>query len=264
VAIEYRWAEGHHDRLPSLAAELVRNEVAVIVAAGGAASALAAKAATSTIPIVVTFGADPVKLGLVASLSRPGGNITGVTFLATELVGKRLDLLRALVPQATTIAFLSQTQDPTAAAQESDIVAAARAMRGQIIDLEIRSDQDFEPAFANAVERGVGAIVVGTYPLFSLNRDRLSALAGHHKIPAIYPNREYVLAGGLISYGPSILDTYRLGGVYVGQILRGAKPADLPFQQSTKIEFVINMKTAKALGLTIPPTLFALADEVIE
>lgn len=191
VAIEFRWANDQLERLPGLAADLVRNKVAVIVAGGGAASALAAKATTSTIPIVVPFGSDPIKLGLVASLSRPGGNITGVTFIATELVGKRLDLLRELVPQATTIGFLSQIPDRMA--QGTDIVAAARAMGRQIVVLEIRSDHDFKPAFASAVERGAGALVAGTYPLFASNRARLATLAAHHKIPTIYPYREYVL-----------------------------------------------------------------------
>jgi putative tryptophan/tyrosine transport system substrate-binding protein len=264
MVIEFRWANDHVERLPALAADLVRNQVAAIVAGGGAASALAAKAATSTIPIILPFGADPIKLGLVASLNRPGGNVTGVTFITTELTGKRLELLCEAVPQAAMIAFLTDPRDPTAEEQGSDIVAAARALGRQMIVLEARSDRDFEAAFATLIERRAGALVIGSYPLFTSNRAKLLGLEARHKIPAIHHYREFAVDGGLMSYGASFADAFRLGGVYVGQILKGAKPADLPFQQSAKFELVINLKTAKALGLKIPITLQVAADEVIE
>jgi putative ABC transport system substrate-binding protein len=250
MVIEFRWANDHVERLPALAADLVRNQVAAIVAGGGAASALAAKAATSTIPIILPFGADPIKLGLVASLNRPGGNVTG--------------LLCEAVPQAAMIAFLTDPRDPTAEEQGSDIVAAARALGRQMIVLEARSDRDFEAAFATLIERRAGALVIGSYPLFTSNRAKLLGLEARHKIPAIHHYREFAVDGGLMSYGASFADAFRLGGVYVGQILKGAKPADLPFQQSAKFELVINLKTAKALGLKIPITLQVAADEVIE
>ena len=264
VAIEQRWAENQLDRLPELAAELVRRQVAVILSGGGAASALAAKAATSTIPIVLAFGSDPVQLGLVASLSRPGGNVTGATFLATELMAKRLDLLRELVPQATTIAYLADTRSVTGQGMLRDMLAAAATLGRQLAVVEARSDRDFEPAFPAFVERQAGALVVGASPLFDSNRDQLVALAARHKLPAIYQAREYALDGGLMSYGASYGDAFRLGGRYVGQILKGANPADLPVEQLSRFELVINMKTAKTLGLDVPPTLLIRADELIE
>lgn len=264
VAIQFRWANDQPGRLPTLAAELVRRRVAVILAGGGAASALSAKAATSTIPIVLALGSDPVQLGLVASLNQPGGNVTGVTFITTELVAKRLDLLRELVPEATTIAFLFDPGNPTAKGQMSDMLAAAQALGQRLVVLEARSDHDFERAFTTLAERRAGALVVGAFQLFTSNSDKLVALAARYKIPAIYQHREFALNGGLISYGASIVDAYRQGGLYVGQILKGENPGDLPVQQSTKVELVINLRTAQALGITIPPTLLVRADEVIE
>ena len=265
AAIEYRWANDENDRLPELAADLVRRRVAVIVLSGGPAPALAAKAATSTIPIVVVLGTDPVRTGLVASLNRPGGNITGVYFLSRELGPKRLDLVRELVPQATTVAYLAEDQR-TEAAEETmrDMLAAAGALGRQLAVVEARSDRDFEPAFATFVERRAGALVVSVGPLFNNHRDQLVALAARHKLPAIYYFRQFTLDGGLMSYGASIGEAFRLGGRYVAQILKGVKPADLPLQQSSRFELVINMKTAKTLGLDVPPTLLIRADELIE
>ena len=264
VAIEFHWANDEPERLPMLAADLVRRRVAMIVAGGGAGPALAAKAATSTIPIVVAFGSDPVKLGLVASLNRPSGNVTGVTFITTELAGKRVDLLRELIPQVTTIAYLSDPRAPTVRPQTSDTLAAARALGRELIVLEARSERDFEPAFATLVERRAGALVVGAFPFFVSNRNRVVALAARYRVPAIYQYREFTIDGGLMSYGANLADAFRQGGSYAGQILKGAKPADLPFQQSTRFELVINLKAAKSLGLEIPPMLLARADEVIE
>jgi putative ABC transport system substrate-binding protein len=266
VAIEYRWAENENNRLPELATDLVRRQVAVIVSGGGAPSALAAKAATSTIPIVLVFGSDPVRLGLVASLSRPGGNITGVTFVTSELVAKRLDLLCELVPQATTIAYLSPETGRTVTTQDMshDMLAAAAKLGRQLVVVEARSDRDYEAAFATFVERRSGALVVGSSSIFDGDRDRLVALAARHKLPAIYQVREYALAGGLMSYGASYGPAFRMGGRYVGQVLKGVKPANLPVEQSSLFEFVINMKTAKALALDVPPTLLIRADELIE
>jgi putative ABC transport system substrate-binding protein len=210
------------------------------------------------------FGADAVRLGLVASLNRPGGNVTGVTFLTTELMAKRLELLCELVPKATTVAYLSGPRSVTRQGMLRDTLAAAGVLGRQIAVVEASSDRDFEPAFATFVERKAGALVVAPNQLFDSNRDQLLALEARHKLPAIYQAREYVLDGGLMSYGASYADAYRVGGLYAGQILKGEKPADLPVQQATKIELVINLKTAKALGLTIPPTLLARADDVIE
>ena len=265
AAIEYRWANDENDRLPELAADLVRRRVAVIVLSGGPAPALAAKAATSTIPIVVVLGTDPVRTGLVASLNRPGGNITGVYFLSRELGPKRLDLVRELVPQATTVAYLAEDQR-TEAAEETmrDMLAAAGALGRQLAVVEARSDRDFEPAFATFVERRAGALVVSVGPLFNNHRHQLVALAARHKLPAIYYFRQFTLDGGLMSYGASIGEAFRLGGRYVAQILKGVKPADLPLQQSSRFELVINMKTAKTLGLKVPPPLLILADDLIE
>jgi putative tryptophan/tyrosine transport system substrate-binding protein len=264
VAIEYRWANNENDQLPELAADLVRRGVALIVTAGGPASALAAKAATSTIPIVLVFGADPVRLGLAAGLNRPGGNVTGVTFLTTELVAKRLELLREMIPQATTVGYLAAPGSGTSEEMLRDTLAAAGVLGRLIAVVEAHSDRDFEPAFAALVERQAGALVVAPSQLFDSNRDRLLALAARHKMPAIYQAREYVLDGGLMSYGASYGEAYRVGGLYVGQILKGEKPADLPVQQATKFELVINLKTAKALGLEVPLSLMIRADEVIE
>jgi putative tryptophan/tyrosine transport system substrate-binding protein len=264
AAIEYRWANDQFDRLPALAAELVGHPVAVIVAGGGPPSTLAAKSATSVLPIVLVTGSDPVALGLVASLNRPGGNITGVTFITSTLASKRLELLHELLPQATRVGYLSDPRMPTAEETTGDVLAAAHVLGQQIVVAEAQSENDFEPAFAMLVQRRVEALLVGAFPLFTRRRDRIVALAARHEIAAIYQNRDYALDGGLMSYGASQAAAFRLGGTYVGQVLRGAKPADLPVQQSTKIELVINLKTAKALGLTIPETLLATADEVIQ
>jgi putative ABC transport system substrate-binding protein len=262
VAIELRSAEGHMDRLPALVADLIHRPVAVIV--GNYNAALAAKAATTTIPIIFATGTDPVRDGIVASLNRPGGNITGVTFLVSVLGAKRLDLLRQFVPKATSIAMLVNPGNPDTEAERRDVQAAAQAIGQQLIILDASSDRDIETAFATFVQRGAGALIVGAGAFMFSNRERLIALAARHALPAIYTDREHARAGGLMSYGPSIEDAYRQTGIYAGQVLKGAKPADLPVMQSTKFEFVINLKTAKSLGLTFHPQLLATADEVIE
>jgi putative ABC transport system substrate-binding protein len=264
VAVEYRWANNQEERVRELAADLVRRQVAVIFVAGGAPTELAAKAATSTIPVVFMAGADPVQLGLVASLNRPGGNVTGVTFLAGELGPKRIQILRELAPEARTFAFLADARFPNVEETADDATAAARALGRQLIVLKVASAPEFDAAFATLVQRQAGALCIGPYPIFSTNRDRLVALAARHKIPTIYFTRDFATDGGLISYGASVVDAYRLCGVYVGQILKGAKPADLPVQTPTRYETVLNLKTAKALGLAIPPSVLAIADEVIE
>ncbi len=265
VAIEYRWAEGEYDRLPALAAELVRRQVAVIAAGGGVAAALAAKAATTTIPIVFSGGGgDPVKLGLVASLNRPGGNVTGVSILTAALGAKRLGLLRELLPSATLIAVLINPTNPNSEIQLKDIEEAARTVGQQIFILYASNERDFDAAFAIIVERRAGALVVGADPYFNSRRDQLAGLAARHAIPAMYEQREFAVAGGLASYGTSLTDSFRQVGDYAGRILKGEKPADLPVMQPTRFELVINLKTATALRLTVPPTLLARADEVIE
>jgi putative ABC transport system substrate-binding protein len=262
MEIDFRWTN-FRERLRSLAEDLVRNQVAVIVAAAGPGPPLAAKAATSTIPIVFAYsGGDPVGLGLVKSLNRPGGNITGVIYLSVNLGGKRLNLLRDLVPQATTVAFLTDLGNDDE--QTNDMLAAAHALGRQLIVLTIRSSRDIEEAFSSLVERGAGALIIGVSPFLVANRDKILALAAQHMIPAIYPFRQYALNGGLMSYGGDLRSSYHQAGVYVGRILKGAKPADLAVQRSTRFELVINLKTAKALRLTIPPLLLAQADEVIE
>ena len=262
VAIELRSAEGHLDRLPALVADLIHRPVAVIV--GNHNAAVAAKAATATMPIIFATGSDPVRDGIVASLNRPGGNITGVTFLVSGLGAKRLDLLRQFVPKATSIGLLVNPGNPDTEAERKDVQAAAQNIGQQLIIMDASSDRDIETAFATFVQRGVGAIIVGVGAFFYSNRKRLIALAARHSLPAIYADRENARAGGLMSYGPSIEDAYRQTGIYAGQILKGAKPADLPVMQSTKFEFVINLKTAKSLRLTFHPQLLATADEVIE
>ena len=264
VAIEYRWAEGQYDRLPALAVDLVRRGVAVLATTGGEPSALAAKAATSTIPIVFTVGGDPVKIGLVASLNRPGGNATGVSLLTTVPEAKRLGLLYELVPNAALIGVLINPNYQGAEAQSREVQDAARAIDRPIEIAMAGNDRQLEAAFGTLVQQHADALLVGADPFFGTRRDRIIALAAQFKLPAMYQFRDYPVAGGLMSYGINITDGYRQVGVYTGQVLKGAKPADLPIHQSIKFEFIINLKSAKALGLEIPPSLSARADEVIE
>ena len=256
VVIEYRWAEGHYDRLSTLAADLVRRQVAVIAATGGTPSARAAKAATTTIPIVFV-AADPVRDGLVASLNRPGGNVTGVSVFSAELAPKRLQLLRELVPKAGKIAALTNP----ASMDEAEAMTRAGL---QLLTITAEAESDFEPAFIQAAQQGVEALLVTADPFFNSRRAQIVALAARHSLPAAYPWREYVEAGGLMSYGTSLAGTYRQVGQYVSRVLKGDKPADLPVQNPIKFDLAINLKTAKALGITIPETLLATADEVIE
>jgi ABC-type uncharacterized transport system substrate-binding protein len=264
VAIESHWAEGQYDRLPAMASELVRRQVAVIIATGGTAPALAAKAATTTIPLVFSVTDDPVELGLVASLARPGGNATGVTFLLAVLGPKQLGLLRELVPAAKRIGLLVNPNNTTSTAQTSDVVAAASSL-GATIDVVRASDsREIEAAFAMLVRDRAEALLVGTDPFFYSRRVQLATLAARHAIPTIYPVRENVEVGGLMSYGTSLSEVYRQVGAYTVRILKGAKPADLPVVRSTKFELVINLPTARALGIEVPPALLAHADEVIE
>jgi putative tryptophan/tyrosine transport system substrate-binding protein len=263
VTIEYRGAEDQNDRLPALAADLVRRRVAGIVA-GGTPEALAAKAATTTIPIVFAIGADPVALGLVASLNRPGANVTGSVALQAELETKRLQLLHELLPNAARFGVLADPASPNIQSRIADLHAAARALDLQLIVVNAGTDSDFEMAFTTFSQHSVGAVLVAGSPLYTVRWEHLAALAARHALPAISISREFVLAGGLISYGGSINVGWRIVGGYAGRILKGEKPADLPVQQVTKIELVVNLKTAKALGLTIPETLLATADEVIQ
>ena len=265
VMVEYHWLEGQYDRLPSLMADLVRRRVAVIATPGCTAAALAAKAATTTIPIVFGVGEDPVKLGLVASLARPGGNATGINFFTAEVVAKRLGLLHDLVPKAVRIAVLvNPANAPTAEATLREIPEAARALGLQIQVLNASTSREIEAAFATLVRDRADALFVAPDGFFISRRVQFATLAARHGIPAAYSVREFVEAGGLMSYGTDILDMYRQVGVYTGQILKGAKPADLPVVQSTKFEFVINLQTARALGLEVPNSMQLLADEVIE
>jgi ABC-type uncharacterized transport system substrate-binding protein len=263
VTIEYRWADGNYDRLPTIAADLVRRKVTVVVATGTPA-ALAAKAASTAIPIVFDTAGDPITLGLVASLNRPGGNATGVSLLNSELVAKRLGLLHDLIPTAKIVGLLVNPKDPRAAAQSKDIQEAAQAVGLQIQVLNAGTQDEIDTAFAGLVQLGAGALVVGTGELFYTRAEQLAALAARHRMPAIYQLRLFAAAGGLLSYGASLTDAYHLAGSYTGRILKGAKPADLPVVRPTKFELVINLKTANALGLAIPPGLLAIADEVIE
>jgi putative tryptophan/tyrosine transport system substrate-binding protein len=264
VAIEYRWAEGRTDRLPALAADLVDRKVDLIAAFGGIASARAAKNATSTIPIVFLIGTDPVADGLVVSFPRPGGNLTGVTLLIEALYAKRLELLSELVSQARVIALLVNPNGMNAEGIIREAQEAARAKRLQLHIWKADSEAEIDAAFANLVQRHADALLVGANPFFDTHRDQLLALAARHAVPAIYAWREFATTGGLISYGASLADVYRQLAIYAGKILKGAKPADLPVQQPTRFELVINLNTAKALGLTVPHSMLMLADEVIE
>jgi putative ABC transport system substrate-binding protein len=264
VAIEYRWAEGHYDRLPALAVELTSRQVAVIVAMGGEPSALAAKAATQSIPIVFNSGGDPVEAGLVASLNRPGGNATGVSMLFVELGPKQLEMLQELVPNTALIALLVNPRFVSAEKEAKDALMAGHALGKQVHIVNASSEGEIGTAFRDLMEHRAGALMVAPDPFFFARREHLVALAAHHAVPAIYFSREFPEAGGLMSYGTSIADVYQQVGVYAGRILKGEKPADLPVVQPTKFELVINLKTARALGLSIPPGLLAIADEVIE
>jgi putative ABC transport system substrate-binding protein len=263
VAIEYRLAEGQYARLPALAAELVQRRVTVMVATGSG-SAPVAKAATATIPVVFVTGVDPIASGLVAGLSRPGGNVTGVSFFTTALEGKRLGLLHELASQATVVAALINPSNPAAEAQTTELEEASRKLGLKLHVVRADNERDFDTAFASLVQHRAGALVVCADAFFFSRRERIVALAAHHAVPAIYEWREFAEAGGLASYGTSLTDAYRQAGAYTGRILKGEKPADLPVMQSTRFEFVINLKSAKALGLEVPPGLSARADEVIE
>ena len=263
ITIEYRWAEGHYDRLPALAADLVRRQVSVIAATSTPANIIA-KGATSTIPIVFTTSSNPVELGLVTNLSRPGGNVTGAATLNVELGPKRQELLHALVPTATSIVALVNQTNANVETLWRDVQASARALGQEVLIESARTEADIDAIFARLAQRRAGALLVDTDAFLFSRRNQLIALAKQYRVPAIFDRREFVAAGGLMSYGGSVTEVYHLAGIYTGRILKGEKPGDLPVQQATKVEFVINLKTAKALGLTIPPSLLARADEVIE
>jgi putative ABC transport system substrate-binding protein len=263
VMIDFRGADGRYDRLPGLAADLTARRVAVI-AAPAMAPSLAAKAATATIPIVFLTGADPAQFGLVESLNRPGGNLTGLAILSNTLVPKQLEILHELVPSATRVAFLVNPKNPIAETDTKDVRAAASIMRQQILVLNASIESDINDAFTTLTHQGANALLVQTDPLFNGLHHQIAALAAQHRVPAVSSLREFVEAGGLMSYGTDLLDAYRQLGLYAGNILKGAKPSDLPVQQSVKVELLINLKTAKALGLSVPPSLLARADEVIE
>jgi putative ABC transport system substrate-binding protein len=264
VTIEYRWAEGRYDQLPALAAELVSRQVTVIAATGGEPSPLAAKAATSTIPIICTLGGDPVETGLVASLNQPGGNLTGTTIMAVEMAPKRLDLARQLVPNATAVAMLNNPKYPPASAEAREVQEAARPAGIKINFLNASTENEIDNAFTTIVEQRNGALIIGSDPFLLGQRDQLVRLAARYMLPTIYFLREFVEAGGLMSYGPNIANGYRQAGVYTGLILNGANPATLPIVRPTQFQLYLNIKTAKTLGLQVPPLLLALADEVIE
>jgi len=264
VAFEYRWAEGQYDRLPALAAELARRQVAVIAALGGDATAHAAKAATTAIPIVFAVTADPVRSGLVSSLNRPGGNLTGVNFLLNVIAAKQFEVLQEAVPKPGTVGFLVNPSGPEAESAVSEVRAAAQALGHELLVANASSEREIDAAFAMLAQRRIGALLVGNDVFFYSRREQIVALAARHAIPTIYQVREYTQAGGLMSYGTNVDDAQRLAGVNVGRILQGAKPADLPVQQAVKVELVLNLKTAKTLGITFPLSLLGRADEVIE
>ena len=264
VSIEYRWAEGHYDQLPAMASELAARRVAAIVAVGGTVVALAAKAATSTIPVVFLIGDDPAKAGLVASFNHPAGNITGLSQLAAALGAKRVELLHELKPEAATLGVLINPSNPNAESDTKEAQAAAHVVGKKIVVVHAASEHEFESVFAQLVRSGVGALMVSNDAFFTNQREQLVALAARNVMPAIYAFREYTVAGGLISYGPSFLDMYRQVGIYAGRVLKGEQPRDLPVMQPTRFELVINLKTARALGLDAPAKVLALADEVIE
>jgi len=264
LAIAFRWAEGHYDRLPALAAELIHLRVAVLFAAGGPPSALAAKATTSTIPVVFSAVNDPLRIGLVSSLNRPGGNVTGMSLFTSDMIGKMAQLLKEMVPGAAAIAYLINPSSPSEEiyAREAPVVASGLGLRIPVLNAS--TEHDLDDAFASLGKTGVDALVVPPEPFFDSQRDRIVALAARYAVPMIAGLREYVVAGGLMSYGASLPDSYRRASIYVGRVLRGEKPADLPVMQPTKFDLVLNLKTAKALGLAVPDRLLALADEVIE
>jgi putative ABC transport system substrate-binding protein len=264
VALDFRWGEGRYDRLPAHATELVGRPVTVIVATGGDPAAQAAKAATATIPIIFVSGSDPVKVGLVASLNRPGGNITGVHLLLLGMGAKRLGMLHELVPAANPIGVLTNPNFADGRTQLRDVEDAAKSLGLELMVLKASTELEIDAAFNHLAQQRIGAVLIASDPFFTTRRDQLAALTARHAIPAMFDLREYAVAGSLISYGASLTDGYRQGGIYTGRILKGAKPADLPVVQPTKYELVINLNTAKALGLTVPQTLLAVADEVIE
>jgi putative ABC transport system substrate-binding protein len=264
VLIEYRWAEGRDERLPAMAVELVNRQVAALVTGGSIWATISAKAATTTIPIVFTTGSDPVRLGFVPNLNRPGGNVTGVSFLAAQLIPKRLELASQLVAPDATLGFLGRPSEPRYAADRKEVDTAATALGRKVLFLEVASANDLGVAFAAATRQRVGVLVMHADPFFNSHRNELVALAAHHAVPTFYELRDFVTAGGLISYGTSIAGAYHQAGSYVGRLLKGERAGELPMVQSTRFELVINLKTAKALGIEIPPTLLARADEVIE
>jgi putative ABC transport system substrate-binding protein len=264
VAIEFRWADGRYDRLPALAAELIARGVSVLTATGGDTAARAAKAATATIPIVFSAGGDPIEQGFVVSFNRPGGNATGVSLITSELAPKRLETLREVVPNASVIGILLNPNSATGKLQERDAAAAARTLGQRLLILNAGDERELDAAFTAIVAKGIGAVIVGADPFFTSRRHQLVELASRHGVPAIYEWPEFVKAGGLMSYGTKLTDGYRQVGIYTGRILNGERPADLPVVRSTLVEFVVNLKTARALGVTIPIALLARADEVIE
>jgi putative ABC transport system substrate-binding protein len=264
VVLDYRWAEDHYERLPGLAAELVRREVAVIISIGGVTAALAAKSSTATIPIVFATGGDPIRLGLVVSLSRPGGNVTGATFLTESLVAKEFEVLHEAIPRTALIGFLVNPSSPTADLEAKNLLAAAASVGQKLVVVRARTTSELETAFVTLAQQHAGALVVGGDNFFLNQRDKLVELTARQDLPAIFNLREYAVAGGLMSYGTSITEAYRIAGLYAGRILKGEKPAELPVQQSTNVELVVNLKTAKALGLTLPVQIVGRADKVIE